>query len=198
MLCRWPSHAGLSMAAFALLAAILVGGQDAAPTTSTTVTATMTAPTERAPTPTGAEKAIAGTAETPAQSPSEAPAHTPETPATPTTDAKPTPTISPTPTVADPTPHPEDQGPTQDDDYSSAFCSNSFWSFASVQDVLDELERGADLAKVNEDGMAPLHMAAQFATPERLSNCCWITARMSTPGCVLMTTIATRLPCTWL
>ena len=65
-----------------------------------------------------------------------------------------------------PTPHSGVQASAPHDGCSSEFCSYAFWALASVQDVLDELERGADPVKVNEDGMASLHMAAQYSTRE--------------------------------
>ena len=46
------------------------------------------------------------------------------------------------------------------------FCTSTFWSVASVQDVLDELDGGADLFAANEDGMFPLHLAAEVSSPQ--------------------------------
>ena len=41
-----------------------------------------------------------------------------------------------------------------------------FWHDANLQNVLNELERGADLSVINDDGMTPLHLAAKYSSPE--------------------------------
>ena len=170
MIYQLSRRVALSMAAIGLLTAVLAGCQDSAPATSPSdvprAMATAAAPAKSTTTLTEAEKTAAATAETPARNPSRAPQPPPETSGAATPEAKPMPTGPPATIAVTPTPHSGVQESTAHDDCSSAFCDSSFWSFASVQDVLDELERGADPVKVNEDGMAPLHMAVQYSTPE--------------------------------
>ena len=148
MLYQWSRHSPLRLVAIALLAVALAGCQNpepaGSPEAAPTVTPTLAAPAERKPT----------------RTPSEAPTPTPETLPAPTSEK------APTPTAIASTPQPETRAAAQDDECSSEFCSYSFWSVATAQDVLNELHRGAGLGRVNEDGMAPLHLAAGYSSRE--------------------------------
>ena len=148
MLYGLSRHSPLWLVGLALAVAVLAVCHHAEPEippgVAPEVTATLTRPAERTPT----------------RTPSVALAPTPETFPVATTET------APTPTAVALSSQSATRASTQDEQCSSVFCSSSFWSVASAQDVLDELHRGTDLGEVNEDGMAPLHLAAGYSSRE--------------------------------